>query len=164
MYLSTKTFQDFPCAHRQYRHNGNCSFVHGYSRSFTLTFSAKQQDRCGFVVDFGDLKWLRHWLEDKFDHTLLIEDEDPLLEDFIRLNAAGGCKLIQPPYGVGMEGSARWVLEVAQAGLDARTDPYREVKVLSVEARENQKNSAIYYNPEVASRLILALPAAAQTE
>ena len=66
-YTSTKTYSDYPCAHRQYKHKGNCALVHGYSRSFTFLFGAKERDQCGFVVDFGDLKWLKSHLDHLFD-------------------------------------------------------------------------------------------------
>lgn len=145
-FYSTKTFHDYPCAHRQHRHHGNCALVHGYSRSFKLTFSASQLNSCGFVVDFGDLKWLRDWLTQKFDHTLLIEREDPYIKQFESLHGAGVCSLVVPPYGVGMEGTAKWIAEYAQSEFDKRSN--RGITIVSVEARENEKNSAIYFPPQ----------------
>ena len=32
-FTSTKSYYNFPCAHRQYRHDGNCHLIHGYSLS-----------------------------------------------------------------------------------------------------------------------------------
>jgi len=40
----SKSYEDFPCSHRQWRHEGHCRFVHGYSRSFTFWFTAKKLD------------------------------------------------------------------------------------------------------------------------
>ena len=40
-FTSTKSFWNFPCAHRQYRHDGNCHLIHGYSRSFHFVFGIK---------------------------------------------------------------------------------------------------------------------------
>lgn len=142
---STKTFKDFPCAHRQYKHKGNCALIHGYSRSFHFVFGCVQQDACGFVVDFGDLKWLSAWLSQQFDHTLLIDKEDPFLSIFQDLHMKGACNLRTPPHGVGMEGSAQWCCEYADHELRARTRG--RAWVVSVEARENEKNSAIWINP-----------------
>jgi len=51
----SKSYEDFPCSHRQWRHEGHCRFVHGYSRSFTFWFTAKKLDLNGFVVDFINL-------------------------------------------------------------------------------------------------------------
>ena len=48
---STKSYYNYPCAHRQFRHNGNCAKIHGYSRSFHFKFAAKTLTKEGFVVD-----------------------------------------------------------------------------------------------------------------
>ena len=43
-YRSSKTFRGFPCAHRKWRHDGHCAWVHGYSREFIVWFAAKERD------------------------------------------------------------------------------------------------------------------------
>lgn len=145
MYTSTKTYTGFPCAHRQWRHPGHCAFVHGYSRSFHFVFGCRELDECGFVVDFGSLSWLKEYLEEEFDHTLLLNGDDPQLPSFRTLESAGACKITTMPYGVGMEGSARLVCEMVDKGLRNQTN--NRCWVISVECRENEKNSAIYRNP-----------------
>lgn len=145
MYQSTKTFHNYPCAHRQYRHKGNCALVHGYSRAFHFVFEGATRDSCGFVVDFGDLKWLKDFLEDKFDHTLLLPPDDPELSVFEALAGRGACKLVVLPYGVGMEDTAQFIGEWADNELRTRTKG--RCWIVSVESRENDKNSGIWYNP-----------------
>ena len=120
--------------------------MHGYSRSFHFVFAAVTQDVCGFVVDFGDLKWLRDWLTMMFDHTLLLNADDPLMPLFKQVESAGGAIIRVLPYGVGMEGTAQYVCETADSELRRITKG--RAWVVSVEARENNKNSAIYVNPE----------------
>jgi 6-pyruvoyltetrahydropterin/6-carboxytetrahydropterin synthase len=144
-YQSTKTFTNYPCAHRQHRHTGNCALVHGYSRSFVFLFRAQTLDRCGFVVDFGDLDWLKAHLERMYDHTLLLEADDPLLHAFTELHEAGACMLRVAKYGVGMEGTAQELCEFVDAELRRRTKG--RAWCVAVEARENDKNSAVYRNP-----------------
>jgi len=136
---SSKTFSGYPCAHRRWRHEGHCAHVHGYSRSFTVWFRARQRDENGFVMDFGDLKEVKAWLDDHFDHTLLLDSDDPLLPEFKALEAKGACALVVYD-DVGMEGTARMVME----WLDAWTQRHTQgrVWVHSVEVRENVKNSA----------------------
>lgn len=146
MLTSTKTFSNLPCAHRQHRHKGNCALVHGYSRSYHLVFAAQTLDQCGFVVDFGDLKELKSWLDMMFDHTLLLNADDPLLPAFQEIEKQGGAAIRIMPYGVGMEGSAQLVCEHADHLVRLKTKG--RCWVVSVEARENDKNSAIYVNPE----------------
>lgn len=148
--VSTKTFSNYPCAHRQPRHDGNCRLVHGYSRSFHFVFAAITADKCGFIVDFGDLDWLKAHLEYMFDHTLLLDEGDPLMPQFRELEEQGAAAIRIMPHGVGMEGTAQYLCEYVDAELRKRTRG--RAWVLSVEARENDKNSAIYINPEAGFR------------
>ena len=145
VFTSTKAYHDYPCAHRQHRHDGNCALVHGYSRSFHFIFGAQTLDRCGFAVDFGKLKWIKEHLDYMFDHTLLLCDDDPQLPVFRQLEAAGACAIRLMPHGVGMEGTAQYLCEYVDDKLRKITQGRCWVE--SVESRENQKNSAIYTNP-----------------
>lgn len=146
-FTATKSYYNYPCAHRQWKHDGHCKFVHGYSRSFHFTFGSLTLTKEGFVVDYGDLKWLKHILDDLFDHTLLLNTDDPLLEDFKVLEKKGACLLRCLPYGVGMEGTAKYLCELADTRLRQQTEG--RAWVISVEARENDKNSSTYTNPFV---------------
>ena len=93
-------------------------------------------------MDFGALKPVKAWLDDHFDHTLLLDDDDPLLPEFRRLEKQGACKLVTFP-DVGMEGTAEFVFNWLNSWLkDATTN---RVWLVSLEVRENDKNSAIFY-------------------
>lgn len=143
---STKSYTNYPCAHRQYKHHGNCALVHGYSRSFHFVFGAQTLDQCGFIVDFGELKWLKSHLDYLFDHTLLLMEEDPCMPYFAELERNGACAIRLMPYGVGMEGTAQYLCEWVDMELRQRTKG--RCWVVSCESRENDKNSAVYNNPE----------------
>lgn len=149
-FYSTKTYRNLPCAHRQHRHKGNCALVHGYGRQVSFKFGAVTQDQCGFVVDFGDLKWVADWLDHMFDHTLLLCADDPLLPEFQVMERAGACALRIMPYGVGMEGSAQYVCEYVDAELRRLTKGRAWVE--EVECREHEKNSAVYINERAGFR------------
>ena len=138
IYESSKTFSGFPCAHRKWRHKGHCSFVHGYSRSFTIWFGAHQRSENGFVMDFGDLKEIQKWLDDCFDHTLLLDKDDPLIAEFKTLEKQGGCKLFIMD-DCSMEGTAKMIFDHVDTWVQSKTN--NRVWVQSVEARENVKNS-----------------------
>lgn len=140
-YQSTKTFHDLPCAHRQWRHPGHCRFIHGYSRSFTFWFECHELTDQQFVVDFGDLKDLRAWLEHMFDHTMLINSDDPERATFEALHARGVCDLRVLP-NCGMEGTSKYVHAYADRLLREKTRG--RAWVVRVETRENAKNSASY--------------------
>lgn len=144
---STKVFHDYPCSHRQHKHDGHCAFVHGYSRSFHFVFACSHLDECGFVVDFGKLKFMKAYLENMFDHTLLLNPDDPLIPEFTLLEMKGAFDLRVMKYGVGMEATAREVLEEMHAHLQMATKG--RAWVVSLEVRENQKNSGFYFNPLV---------------
>ncbi|MEA5422681.1 MULTISPECIES: 6-carboxytetrahydropterin synthase [unclassified Synechococcus] len=137
----SKTFSGYPCCHRQWRHSGHCRFVHGYSRSFTVWFRALQLDQHGFVVDFSALSGLEQRLADQFDHTFLVNADDPLLPDWQRLHAGGALDL-RVMDNVGMEASAELVWGWANTLL--REQEGGRACCWKVEARENEKNAACY--------------------
>jgi 6-pyruvoyltetrahydropterin/6-carboxytetrahydropterin synthase len=136
-----KSFDGFPCTHRQWRHKGHCRFVHGYSRAFTFWFAAHHLDDCGFVVDFSSLQPLRQRLADHFDHTFLASADDPLLPRWRELHELGGVDL-RVMANVGMEATAElvwgWANELLAAQEAGRACCWR------VEARENEANAALF--------------------
>ena len=145
-YRVIKTYRNLPCAHRRWRHNGHCAFVHGYSRSVTLTFGSRERDENGFVIDFGSsLRPVKEWLKEQFDHTLLLDTDDPLLPNFRELERQGACRLTVFAQ-VGMEGSAKYVYDWVSQWLVGLFED--RVWLVSVECRENDKNAAIY-SPEL---------------
>jgi len=146
-FTSTKSYFNFPCAHRQYRHDGNCHLIHGYSRSFHFVFGAKTLTKEGFIVDYGDLKELKSHLDYMYDHTLVLDEEDPFMDKFKELEKLGVCQIRTQPMGPGMEGTAHYICEWTDGWL--RNKSKNRAWVISVEARENDKNSSIYYNPNV---------------
>ena len=139
IYESSKVFNNFPCAHRRHRHDGHCAFIHGYSRSFTFWFRSDRLTENGFVMDFGKLKPVKAWLESKFDHTLLIDESDPLLQTFIELDKKGACRLVTFE-SVGMEGTCTYVGDWVAKWITEQTSG--RVWLHSIEVRENEKNSA----------------------
>lgn len=141
MHEAIKQFKGFPCCHRQWRHDGHCRFVHGYSRSFTFWFRAHNLDKNQFVVDFSSLKALRAKLEKQFDHTFLVNEDDPLLDHWQNLHALGALDL-RVMANVGMESTAEmiwaWANDLVLAKHGGR------VCCCKTESRENEKNAATY--------------------
>ena len=115
-FTCSKHFEGYPCCHRQWKHTGNCRLVHGYSRSFTFWFSAKKLDQYGFVVDFSDLTPLEEKLKYQFDHTFLVNLDDPLLPQWKKLHEEGALDL-RTMKNVGMESSAELVWQWANSFL-----------------------------------------------
>ena len=140
-YRSTKRFWNFPCCHRQHKHEGHCRFVHGYSREFKFWFEATELDPNNFVVDFSSLKVLKEWLTHLFDHTVLINEDDPEREMFEELHRREIVDLRILP-SVSMEATAKYVFEYADRLI--REQSGGRCWVAKVMVAENDKNSAEY--------------------
>ena len=65
--------------------HSHCHLLHGYSLAFTFTFGCEKLDNKNWAVDFGGLKPLKKWLEDSFDHKLVLDKNDPHLDKFKEL-------------------------------------------------------------------------------
>ena len=105
-YISTKEYHNaFPCAYRQWRADSHCNLIHGYSFSMKFYFGSNTLDTRNWVADYGGLKELKRALEDQFDHTLLVAQDDPDLETFKLLEQKKMAKLTILPK-LGCEGLA----------------------------------------------------------
>lgn len=141
----SKRFTDLPFAHRQPNHKGHCALIHGHNWSFEFEFQAKSVDSNGFVIDFGDLKWLRAWLEDKFDHTLVLNEDDPRRGDMV-IALEGLAKIVFVP-NCGAEGLAQWVAE--QVDEMVRKLTMDRVRIRAVTVFEDTRNSAKFTFPYI---------------
>ena len=140
-FTSTKIFIGFPCCHRQPSHPGHCRFVHGYERSFKMWFACDELTQQWFVADFGALKEVRAWLVEMFDHTCLVNEDDPELATFRDLHERSIIDLRIVP-NVSMESTSKLVLEQVNRILLKQTG--ERAWCFRVETRENEKNSAMY--------------------
>lgn len=151
---STKFFDNYSVALRQHKaQHSHCKLLHGYAFKFKVIFAPINLDNgndglddMNWVVDFGGFKehprgnGLKAWMDDMFDHTLLIEKDDPYLDFFQSAAMEGLCKL-KVMDKMGAEYLARLVFDKFNEVL-SKTDGAR-CKVVFVECFENDKNSAI---------------------
>ena len=80
-YTSTKEYVDaFPVAYRQWKADSPCNLIHGCAFSMKFYFGTNDLDARNWAADYGSLKALKSVLQDQFDHTLLVADDDPHLE------------------------------------------------------------------------------------
>ena len=140
-FTCSKKFTGFPCCHRQWKHDGHCRFVHGYSRSFVFWFMAKELDQHEFVVDFSSLKPLEEKLRSNFDHTFLVNADDPLLPTWEKLHSEGALDL-RVMKNVGMESTAQLVWQWANSFMIERDNG--RACCFRAQAFENDSNSASY--------------------
>ena len=105
-YVSTKEYHNaFPCAYRQWKADSHCNKIHGYAFSMKFYFGTDTLDARNWVADYGGLKELKTFLEDKFDHTLLVAHDDPEIDMFLDLQRKKLAKLTVLPR-LGCEGIA----------------------------------------------------------
>ena len=144
MFTSSKKIGPISTGHRQWKDNGHCSFVHGYGRYVEFTFACNERDEKGWVMHFGNLKDVKAWLEQQWDHKLLLSHDDPLLEDFQQLDASGGVDLNVMPegYGPGIEDSCKWVYDNINPMIKVLTED--RVWVQKVRVYEHENNWSEY--------------------
>lgn len=144
-YISTKTYGHeigLSCAFRQWRAESHCRLLHGYALAVRFEFEATELDIRNWVVDFGSLKSLKGWLEDTFDHTLLVAEDDPARGYFERMTDLGLARVVIVEK-TGCEAFAKLIFECAEIWLKDNGYAPR-VKLKLVEVKEHGANSAIY--------------------
>ena len=116
---------------------------HGYALEFKVLFTADELDDMNWVVDFGGFNHngLKAWMNDMFDHTTLIEKDDPYL-DYFQSGAQCGIMKLQVMDKMGCESLAKLVYDKFNDVL-SKQDAGR-CRVIEVECFENDTNSAIY--------------------
>jgi len=146
-FQSTKRFDNFSVAIRQWKaQHSHCQLLHGYALEFKVWFEPLEPmelDEMNWVVDFGifSRNGLKDWLNEMFDHTLLIEKDDPFVDFFKDLEQFKLAK-VHVMDKMGAESLAKLVFDKFNDTF-SKTEGGR-VKVVKVECFENSKNSSIY--------------------
>ena len=120
------------CVFRQHRAESHCNLLHGYSTKL---------DDNGWVLDFGSLKNLKAWLQDNFDHTLIVAADDPMRDDLLALDSKRLANVI-PVKHTGCEAFAKLACETANRMVSRTTNG--RVQCLSCTVSEHGANSATY--------------------
>ena len=121
--------------------HSHCSLLHGYSLAFTFTFGCDELDNKNWAVDFGGLKPLKQWLEDNFDHKVVVDRNDPKL-DFLKSMEAQGIAELTILDGVGAEKFAEHAFNFADKLVREATN--NRCYCVRAECAEHGANSAIY--------------------
>lgn len=121
--------------------HSHCSLLHGYSLAFTFTFGCDELDNKNWAVDFGGLKPLKQWLEDSFDHKVVVDANDPKL-DFLKSMESEGIAELTIMDGVGAEKFAEHAFNFADKLVRDMTD--NRCYCVRAECAEHGANSAIY--------------------
>jgi len=144
-YISTKTYKQIgPVAYRQWRADSHCNLIHGYALSFHFEFEADTLDARNWVTDFGGLKPLKSVLEDWFDHTLLVAQDDPMREHLLELGRLKLAKITEVEK-TGCEGISDFLYEYINTILlpSFGASEAERVWCSKVEVRETDANMAM---------------------
>lgn len=110
-YISTKTYHQIaPVAYRQWRADSHCNLIHGYALSFHFEFECDDLDVRNWAFDFGGLRPLKDFIEEHFDHCLLLAQDDPHYTDIKKLGELGIAKITEVEK-TGCEGIADFLYE-----------------------------------------------------
>jgi 6-pyruvoyltetrahydropterin/6-carboxytetrahydropterin synthase len=76
---TVRRYHDISAGHRVVGHEGKCRGIHGHNYRIHFECQAEKLDDIGRVIDFGVIKEkLCIWLEDEWDHKMLLWEDDPL--------------------------------------------------------------------------------------
>jgi 6-pyruvoyltetrahydropterin/6-carboxytetrahydropterin synthase len=149
-FKSTKLFDGYSTCFRQWRADGtHCKFLHGYAVSFRVWFEGDLDHR-NWVFDFGGMKRAKTQIagmspKDYFtyllDHTTIVAEDDPYLENFIQMAQDGIIQLRILP-ATGCERFAEYLYNTINAFLKEETEG--RVRATKVEVYEHERNSASY--------------------
>jgi len=68
---------EFDAAHRILNHESKCKMLHGHRYALEASFSAKNLDDLGRVIDFGVVREvLGAWIDEHFDHNTILSIHD----------------------------------------------------------------------------------------
>jgi 6-pyruvoyltetrahydropterin/6-carboxytetrahydropterin synthase len=149
-FISTKLFDGYSTVFRQWKAEGtHCRFLHGYGVSFKVWFEGELDER-NWVWDFGGMKRAKGtidgmnpkaWMDYMFDHTVIISENDPNINLFRSMDESNIIQLRIIP-SVGAEQFAKYIYEKLNTFIQEETNG--RVRIVQVEFREHEKNTAIY--------------------
>lgn len=106
--ISANRYHDICCGHRVVGHEGKCKNLHGHNYRFHFSVKTPHLDSIGRTLDFTVIKEkLCEWLEQNYDHKMLIWIEDPLLPELKKLDSS----IVAVPFNPTAENIAIHIVE-----------------------------------------------------
>ena len=137
--ITVSRYHDFSCGHRVVGHEGACAHLHGhnYRAHFNCRLHKDSElDQLGRVVDFSVIKsTLCQWLEDNWDHRMLMWAEDPWFNKLRKIDDY----VVGLPFNPTAENMALFLLNHVGPIILENTD----VELYLVTLEETRKCSAI---------------------
>lgn len=148
-FISTKTYgheKGYAVAYRQWKADTHCNLIHGYALAFHFEFEAAEDglDNRNWVADFGGFKTLKDKLDDWFDHTLLVAEDDPEFKTFEDLHKRKLCKMTVVER-TGCEGLAKFLADyIQEIWMPENGYMGDRVRLRMVKVSETPSNSAMW--------------------
>jgi len=131
-------YHDISAGHRVVGHENKCAHLHGHNYRVWFYCKAAELDYLGRVLDFSVIKSkLCMWLEDNWDHKMLIYEHDPLLP---QLQQMAPDDIVVVPFNPTAELIAQYIVEDVAIDALAGTG----VVLWKVVIEETRKCSASY--------------------
>ena len=163
-FTCTKTFDCVSTAHRNWRAKDNpnrdskkCSYIHGYTKSFSIVFGCESLDEFQWVYDYGTtstgeertMTSIKKFIQETLDHGVTTDDQDPMLAKLFEMHELELIKLVVIPVKDGQSGSVeglcRYLYNTFDPLLRKETDD--RVWIESVTISEHHLNSSTYSRP-----------------
>lgn len=134
-------YHDISAGHRVVGHENKCRFLHGHNYRIHFTCVANL-DQLGRVVDFSVMKsTLCQWLEDNWDHKMILWDTDPIGAEIIGAQETAWFdhSVVWVPFNPTAENMAKYLVTVIGPQLLPR-----DIRLVEVTVEETRKCSASY--------------------
>lgn len=137
--ITVQTTLSFEAAHRLYgvdTFSKECSdSVHGHSYKTTVVVGRGEMLESGMVMDFKLFKKIcKETIEEKYDHSLILRDIDPLVDDFMRTAPEQKLNIVHG------SPTAEWMAKIFAEEISEalhKVDPWLDVISVSVQETEN---------------------------
>ena len=115
--ITAERYHDFSYGHRVFGHENKCAHLHGHNGRVHFTIKGAETeenqtglDKVGRILDFSVIKEkLCVWLEENWDHKMLIWSRDPWADALYQLDRKG---LVEVPFNPTAENMAQYLLTV----------------------------------------------------
>lgn len=138
--ITATRYHDFSAGHRVAGHESKCRHLHGHNYRVTWTVrSDLGLDIVGRVVDFSVInERLCQWLEQEWDHRMLLWENDPMLPFLREIDPS----VVALPFNPTAENMADHLLNVVGPAQLKGTP----IRVTRVDVEETRKCSAAVWN------------------
>lgn len=136
--ITANRYHDISCGHRVVGHESKCAHLHGHNYRIHFDVAPDDElDKLGRVVDFSVIKsTLCQWLEDEWDHKMILWDEDPMVNDLRKLDPQG---IVVVPFNPTAENLAMYLVAVVAPSLLPK-----DIKLVKCTIEETRKCSVTY--------------------